>query len=317
MNLIDTLPLTARSNNNILIVGSGAIGLLWYSHFYLHAKKLINGYLYQSPVKHKINNEINFTTLESKKLIIPTRVITDNSSLNKKIDIILVCVKSYQLNQAITDIQNFISSNTVVIITHNGLGALNSEVSKLLTNNITLNLLTTHGCLKLSNNEVIHTGTGISHLGIKFGQPDQAFSSQITQQLNTVMPEVIWCDDILEKQWLKLAINCVINPLTALFDINNGDIAQNKFDETIIKLINEIVNIAKEQQVSLNPIQLKETILLVAKNTANNSSSMRCDIQQKRLTEIEYINGYIHRLGQKLNIPTPKNTELYHQILAL
>ena len=41
----------------------------------------------------------------------------------------------------------------------------------------------------------------------------------ISDLLHTASPEIVWCDDILSKQWLKLAINCVINPLTALFDL--------------------------------------------------------------------------------------------------
>ena len=319
MKLNAPLSLTEHSNNKLLIVGSGAIGLLWYSHFYLHVKESINCFLYQSPNKKKIHDVFHFTSLKNKTSAIRSSVITNNShnSQSQKIDIILVCVKSYQLNQAIKDVHRFISPTTIIIITHNGLGALNNDAAKLIANNITLNLLTTHGCLKQLNNEVIHTGEGISHLGIKFGQPDNVIASRITEQLNTVLPEVVWCDDILTKQWLKLAINCVINPLTAIFDITNGEVAQKRFDETINALIDEIVVIAKEQQINLNAVQLKENVLLVAKKTKNNSSSMRCDVKQKRPTEVEYINGYIHRLGQELNIPTPKNTELYHQVLAL
>lgn len=260
--MISTDPLTQTTKpiNNILIVGSGAMGLLWYSHFYLHAKESTHCYLYQSSYKQKTPNKFHFTALNQQKSTILSSVITDNT--HQKIDIILICVKSYQLNQAIKDILDFISSNTVVIISHNGLGALNNETSKLLINNITLDLLTTHGCLKRSNNEIIHTGAGLSHVGVKFGQPNKTISYNIVKQLNTILPEVIWCNDILTKQWLKLTINCVINPLTALFDIKNGDIVQNKFEKTIDVLINEIIIIAKEKQIDLNHVQLKETIFI-------------------------------------------------------
>lgn len=304
-----------KPTTHLMIVGSGAIGLLWYSHFYLHNNIDVSCFLYQSPTRKTLHDSILFTSRINKKTTFPSKVITNSNE--HSIDIILVCVKSYQLNQAIVDIQPFITPNTLVITTHNGLGALNTESTQLLQNSNVFDLLTTHGCLKLSDNEIVHTGSGISHLGRKFGPTDPLLEKEITQLLHSVLSDVIWCDDILSKQWLKLAINCVINPLTALHNIKNGDLVHKKFENTINQLIEEIVVIARFKNMNLNKENLKETVYLVAQNTAKNSSSMRCDVQQGRQTEVEYINGYIHRLGQELNIPTPKNTELYQKVLAL
>jgi 2-dehydropantoate 2-reductase len=201
------------------------------------------------------------------------------------------------------------------------LGAINDSSTHLLKNNRVLDLLTTHGSLKVAENQIIHTGSGISHLGLKFNVPDgctkQTIKKTLIPFLNTVLPDVIWCDDILLKQWVKLAINCVINPLTALFDIKNGNISDAKFTGSIEQVLDEVIAVANRENVNLNKEELTQTVLLVAKNTKNNSSSMRCDIHNGRETEIEYINGYIHRLGKEFNIPTPKNTELYQNILAL
>lgn len=308
-----------RPVTQVLILGSGAIGLLWYSHFSFLKNRDVNCSLYQSPHRKALSEAIKFTALNQDKHIIPSQIRTVDSKHD--IDIILVCVKSYQVNQAIIDIEPLIKANTLVIITHNGLGALNKQSTQMLQNHLVLDLLTTHGCLKIAPNEIIHTGSGVSHLGLKFGQINTSEQKKrlvnITQLLNAVLPETLWCDDIETKQWLKLAINCVINPLTAIYDIKNGEVSHEKFTETIKQLINEIVAIASFKGINLNKKQLFETVLLVAKQTSNNSSSMRCDIQQGRKTEIEYINGYIHRLGQELNIPTPKNTELYHKVVNL
>ena len=308
-----------KRTDNILIVGSGAIGLLWYSHFHIQNNDSVNCFLYQSPTRKPLQDKIKFTSLNNKKHIIPNRIITSHN--DRPIDIILICVKSYQLNQAITDIKDFISDDTLVITTHNGLGAMNEQSVQLLQHNVVLDLLTTHGSLKVAENEITHTGSGVSHLGPKFNVSTECTKNNLKETLipllNGTLPDVIWCDDILSKQWVKLAINCVINPLTALFDIKNGDIADDKFTKTIEQIIDEVISVAHVMNISLNKKDLLQTVLLVAKNTSNNSSSMRCDVQGGRETEVNYINGYIHRLGQELNIPTPKNTELYQKILAL
>jgi 2-dehydropantoate 2-reductase len=307
-----------KQKANVIIVGSGAIGLLWYSHFVLNNQNSVKCYLYQSTKRKTLPNEIKFTDINDVTHAIPSNIITQPKS---PIDIVLVCVKSYQLNQAIADIQSIISPNTLVITTHNGLGALNTQSNQYLKNNTVLDMLTTHGCLKIANDEIKHTGVGISHLGVKFDPTEKYIDSNkqknISDLLDTALPAVAWCDDILSKQWLKLAINCVINPLTAVFDIKNGEVANPEFTSIIGQVIDEIVAIGNTKDISLNKVQLLETVLLVAKNTAQNSSSMRCDVQLNRKTEIEYINGYIHKLGQELNIPTPKNTELYQKVLAL
>lgn|GEM_PF-598277 len=376
---------------NLLIVGSGAIGLLWYSHINIEIKKLavnnpikkanlptpneplINCYLYQSSTRKKLPNIIQLMTINNKKVRLPSNILTANTI--EPIDIILFCVKSYQLNQAIAETKHLITKSTVVILSHNGLGTLHSQSNQDLHSNIVLDLLTTQACLKLADNAldeavddlidnvegaifdssalintsintsineakanepatnetitkstIKHTGLGVSYLGIKNRQGNLYHTASqintihlkhITQLLNMALPEVIWCEDMLEKQWLKLAINCVINPITTLHNINNGEILAERFTKTIAQLIEEIVAIALLNKVVLNKTSLKNTVRLVAEKTANNSSSMRCDVLQGRKTEIEYINGYIHTLGQQFNIATPKNTELYYKVLAL
>lgn len=307
------------SIKNTLIVGSGAIGLLWFSHFHLYNKK-INTFLFQSSTRKKIANQITFTDLNKQTHTIPSQIFEQNHfdkvELNT-FDLILVCVKSYQLNQAIIDIKPFISNDTIVITSHNGLGALNQGNIEFLKTNNVLNLLTTHGCLKSNNTHITHTGAGFSDLGIQFGMPSNTYIKHITQLLHSTLPDVLWHNSLTEKQWLKLAINCVINPITALFDIKNGDVLNTQFETTIDQLLDEVVQIAFLQGVTLHKQTLVDTVSIVANKTANNSSSMRCDIIEKRTTEVEYINGYIHRLGLEFGIATQKNTELYQRVLKL
>lgn len=329
-NTTKPLPLTKRSN--LLIVGSGAIGLLWYSHLYLRSQSKVNAFLYQSPQRTSLPDKVTFTDLHNKTHLIPSQIYEPNSisashnliaNATKAVihksgfDIILVCVKSYQLDAAIEEIKPLLSAKTVVITSHNGLGALSKANSELLSHCHLWNLLTTHGCLKSSENTIIHTGEGVSDLGIQLSAPPNQLIQQITALLNNALPKVNWCNQLAEKQWTKLAINCVINPLTALFDIKNGEVAEAKFDHIIDQLLEEIVHVALKNDVKLNKARLKETVINVANKTANNSSSMRCDVQAKRTTEVEYINGYIHHLGAKSAISTKKNTELYQGVLAL
>jgi 2-dehydropantoate 2-reductase len=50
--------------------------------------------------------------------------------------------------------------------------------------------------------------------------------------------------------------------------------------------------------------------------TANNSSSMRQDMQIRRKTEVEFFNGYIVRRGEELGIKCALNYMIKHMVTA-
>ena len=114
-----------------------------------------------------------------------------------------------------------------------------------------------------------------------------------------------------------MAINCVINPLTALHDINNGQVNNDVFTVQIKEILTELVLVAECEGIYLNADLLIKTVRQVATATAKNSSSMRCDVLAHKQTEINYINGYIHYLGIKHRIATPQNTQLWQKVNSI
>jgi len=108
--------------------------------------------------------------------------------------------------------------------------------------------------------------------------------------------------------WRKLTLNCVINPLTALFRVPNKEIAHDSLREIRRGIVDECIRVAKEEGVVLDP-SLQEEV-----NTAtisySNKSSMCQDIIKGRKTEIDFLNGKISELGQRHGVPTPVNDVL-------
>lgn len=108
----------------------------------------------------------------------------------------------------------------------------------------------------------------------------------------------------------KLIVNAVINPLTALFDITNGEILKNVH---IQKLANEICG---EVSFVLN-LDFNEQwnrVQAIAERTGDNVSSMLKDIRGDKQTEIEAILGYIMRQSKE---PIPYTSFIYRSIKAL
>jgi 2-dehydropantoate 2-reductase len=131
---------------------------------------------------------------------------------------------------------------------------------------------------------------------------------------------------LLREQLLKLAANCVLNPLTALLDVRNGDIKDNRdlwpLHCRLLKEISMVYGKLPELQnlprdLAHFSVELLETVLWDTINkTARNSSSMREDIRKGRETEIEYINGWIVRRGRELGIDCVVNESITQLVLA-
>lgn len=118
--------------------------------------------------------------------------------------------------------------------------------------------------------------------------------------------------DLLQMQLEKLAVNCIINPLTVLLDARNGSILYNyALTRTIRLLLSEISLVMRSlpelqyiPNVSLrfDPGRLETIVVSVAQKTKDNISSMLADARAGRQTEIDYINGWIVKRGEELGL---------------
>lgn len=307
---------------NIVIVGQGAMGLLWYHHL----QQLI-----ENSAKYS-NNKLQILTSKQPsakqgKLANAQYHFTDIDAIDHQgtikyaqvgdidcADIIIFFVKSFQVADALTKIAAQLKSSAAIVLAHNGMGTLSELPHSVINKHNIYALLTTHGCLRTAPLTITHTGVGASDLGLLSGGIDIIQQQTLTQLLTSALPCVSYHQKIIQKQWLKLAVNCVINPLTAINNIDNGQINKDDYLPTITTLLEEIVTIAHAEGITLVLAELIKTVTTVANATAKNSSSMRCDILANRETEIDYINGYIHRLGIKHDIATPLNTKMWQTV---
>jgi 2-dehydropantoate 2-reductase len=112
--------------------------------------------------------------------------------------------------------------------------------------------------------------------------------------------------------WSKAIVNAAINPLTAVFDCRNGLVAENAaLRAQAIKVCEEGMKVAEALGIQLEPEDVKNYTIEVAKRTAKNKSSMLMDIDLKRRTEIDAICGNIIESGRSKGVETPVISRLY------
>ncbi|KKZ64550.1 hypothetical protein EMCG_01429 [[Emmonsia] crescens] len=143
-----------------------------------------------------------------------------------------------------------------------------------------------------------------------------------TQLVASAVPS----DTFFQHQLEKLAINCIINPLTVIFDCFNGDLLYNYHISRVQRLllleISAVICALPELQgvpgiqARFAPDRLRTLAVSVMANTAKNLSSMLQDVRLRNPTEIRYMNGYIVKRGEELGIKCALNYMVVQMVLA-
>ncbi len=295
---MDQQPLDEKK---IAILGAGAVGQLIYQQL------LADGNAPLLIVKEQEQPQtITFTALDG-KVTESTATLTSpesSSPLLEHVQLVIVCVKSYQVSDAIKSIIGKLSSQCHIILLHNGMGP-HLDVPAIL-NEQGLSLGTTsQAALKHDRWHIEQTGQGSTQFGHFKGRP---LAQEFKSLLLKAIPNSQWCEPILLSLWQKLAINAAINPLTAIHDCSNGTLAGAQYRHQITAVVTELVRVALADGIELDKSALINRVYEVIGLTAANFSSMHQDIFNKRKTEIESINGYVvqrakhHQLSAKVNL---------------
>lgn len=289
------------------IVGKGAIGGL--IGFKCHQL----GYDYQHLVKLKHQLLFKVTDIEGvlHSFVPNSTVIT----LPSQFDILILPVKAYQVMSVLEQLKPFIQPRHIIVLLHNGMGTI-EKVKKRLPNNPLIAATTSYGALKLDADTLTETGLGQTHLGW-LSNVDVELKQLIEPILSALLPPSNWHQNIALALWNKLAINAVINPLTAIHNLKNGELAKSKYNTIISNICYEIAIVMQALGYPADNLELFKNVQRVIIATANNYSSMHQDLKFKRQTEIEFINGYVTSQATKLNIKVPFNQRLLKQIRQL
>lgn len=285
---------------NVSIIGGGSVGLL--TSYLLSNNHEVTLYVRRDDQKKAINQKgVSIVEGNIKKEI---KVRTLLLSELRNTDMFVICVKQPDLHKLIDEIK-IISHHTPIIFIQNGMSHLN--IVKNLKNPIYIGSFE-HGVLRKSENEIQYNGKGILRLANLNGDFQQL--CLLIESLNSAQFPVELEEDAIHMLEEKLAVNAVINPLTALFKVKNGNIIENEYIYRLARLLTIEVAYCLDKNVET----LWNRIIEISKKTAHNKSSMLQDIIHNKTTEIDAILGYLikNKKGEKTYI-----TFMYDAIKAL
>jgi 2-dehydropantoate 2-reductase len=251
---------------------------------------------------------------KGKSQIIPMKATSDVASAGKA-DLVIFFVKTYDIEEAVSDALILEKEDTVFLTLQNGLG--NEEViCKKIDRKKTMLGTTGHGATLLEPGHIRHAGWGKTFIGeLDHHITDRAL--RVAQMFCNAGIETEVSPNIHDQVWGKLLVNVGINALTALTGFKNGQLLS--YPETLRlmeKLVLEAAEIARKKGVHIeeNPF---DRVRKVAEATRENRSSMGQDFDHRQPTEIDAINGAVVREAQLLGIPVPFNQVVTDLVKAI
>lgn len=212
--------------------------------------------------------------------------------------LVVLSTKVTGSQKAIEGIKHLVKKDTIILLVQNGLG-IEEIVKKILPDHETIRAVVTLGA------EFLEPGKISNVVSIKIDLEKSRSSGKIAGLLKDCGLAVEISDNINIQAWTKLAINSVLNPLTAIFQVEGNEIITDSLKPVRHGIVSECSEVAKAEGIEIDPT-IEEMIDAGVSNFFNYSSMCQDMIKGKK-TEIDFLNGKIVELGKIHNIPTPFN----------
>jgi 2-dehydropantoate 2-reductase len=244
------------------------------------------------------------------------------------IDNLIVTTKTTKTLEAIRSVRERLNHDSTVLFCQNGMGTVDEINSNLFPEPHSrpqfLAGITSHGVYSTAPFKSVHAGLAhvtIGHTAEKnSSRPDTAkYLISKVIDANILNATEVDPQELLFLQLEKLAVNVILNPLTALLRCKNGDLftsekpsvtqlARSLLDETsqVLQSLPETV----QDRSRFGRDRLEMRVRDVAEKTAGNTSSMLQDVMAGRETEIDFINGWIVRKGKERGLDVRNNERI-------
>lgn len=252
-----------------------------------------------------ITNDKEFTVNPNK--------ITGKPEEVGNIDLLICCVKSYDLEESLQTIKHCITDETIILSLLNGIESA-ERISKLFPGAevweaciYIVSKLIAPGLVKQSGElKQVYFGSS-GRLTEKMNQINKLFneagiSSTITENISSVI-------------WKKFLFISPLASLTSAYNVNIGTIVSNpEYKQALLGLINELKAIAIAKGIILTEQDVNNMIERILKLPHDSTTSMHNDFKRGNKTEVDSLTGIVVKLGQDLKIDTPLYDELLEKL---
>ena len=299
----------------ILIFGIGGVG------GYFGGKLAQAGFNVTMIARGKHLEEINKNGLEVESINgdfkVKPYLATDNLAEVPTPDLVILGVKSWQIQEVANRLKPIISAETIILPLQNGANNVEKILEILPKRNVLAGL-----CHIVS---FVERPGKIKHVSfeprITFGEIDNSSSERI-QRLKSVFEKAgitnFNPENIQLEIWKKFLFITTISGLGGLTRVSIDKIRESEYlYDLLLKTAQEIKLVANAKGIPLAEEHLEKAFEIVQNQPPGTTASTQRDIMAGRPSELENFNGFIVKEAEKLGIATPVNKMIYECLLPM
>lgn len=237
-------------------------------------------------------------------------IFSKPEELKKKIGIVFICVKNYHVEGIAEFLKTMIDDDTIIVPLQNGVYSYD-YFSKMFPKNFVLEGFAQGPNTQVLKNIYVYQKPGVFHVGTSDKNNDQ-LGRKAFNIMKQAGVDCYYDDNIRHEVWKKLMLNTAGNAITALTGIDYCMFEKSaEVQDLCRKTMKEYAEVANKNGIEITDEDIEDIMTYYLSFTVSKHTSMLEDVLNKRLTENEFIAGYISRLAKKLNIDTPCIDMLY------
>lgn len=259
-----------------------------------------------------VKHGLTYVTEKSRYQVHPA-LATDKPEDAGKFNLIILCIKSYDLESSLNTLTNNIDSTSIIISTLNGVN-IARRVKSIYPDSTVL-----PGCIYISTNidkpGVIKQTGGIGkfYFGPENGQIEQY--TDIENILLESKIKAVLDPQIKTRLWEKYIFVCAFATITSYYNKSIGEIISDKDSMCILmNLLQEIINLAKSKGITISDNIIDKCLERAQIIPFESKTSMQLDFELGKRTELDIFTGYVVEESSNLGISTPWFNKLFREL---
>ncbi len=231
-------------------------------------------------------------------------------------DVVIVTVKATALPLIASALEGFVGEGRYVVSWQNGIDT-ELVLAQHLGDKAVMRAVVNYGCVPLSPCHIRVAFHHRPHYLQELDSQSKDAAIGICKVLTECGLDTHHTDKITDMVWRKTVMNSCMNAICAVTGKTMVEIIIDPILFSLVDaLIKEGIAVARANEFSLGSNYYPYCVNYI-KNAGNHKPSMLQDIEAKRRTEVDFINGKIMEYGAQAGIDTPYNTMIRGLVKSL
>ena len=246
---------------------------------------------------------------------IPAGRMADRPEAAGPVDVVFMCVKTYDTQEASRLLDPVLKRETIIITFQNGIDN-DEQIRRVIRRGEVSGGVANVSARITAPGEVTETG-GLQRLvfGPMDGKEDARYEDLgrrcVSAGINAVLSK-----EMRKELWRKFVFITSMGSFTAVSRLTQGEILKHPESlDTVLSAMHEAVKVAQAVGVNMEEVNKEKSIESWRRFNPETRSSMYFDLIHDRPLEVESLNGTLIRLAEAHRIDVPTH-RLFYSVLA-